>query len=106
MPSSRHSSNMRSWPFAEPRAAHGDDAAIGSRPVPDASADAIARLEQRDRFSAIPQPPRGRKAGKPRAHYAVICLQSFHASSELPRIRAASRLEPCAYKISRKVGPS
>jgi hypothetical protein len=60
-------------PFAKPRAAHGDHAAVGSGPVPGAPAHAIARLEQRNRFSAILQPPRCRKASEPRADYAVIC---------------------------------
>ena len=66
-------------PFAEPGATHGDHAAVGGRPVPDASAHAIARLEQRDRFSAIPQPPRRRKSGEPGADHAVVRPQSFHA---------------------------
>jgi hypothetical protein len=65
-------------PFAEPGAAHGDHAAIGSRPVPDASAHAIARLDQRDRISAIPQPSRGRKAGESGTDHAVVRPYSFH----------------------------
>jgi hypothetical protein len=65
-------------PFAEPCAANGDDAAIRSDPVPDASAHAIARLEQHHRFAALTQPPRRRKAGKPRTDDAAIRSQSFH----------------------------
>jgi hypothetical protein len=60
-------------PFAEPRAAYGDHAALGSCPVPGASAHATTRLDQLDRMAAIPQPPSCRKTGKSRTHYAVIC---------------------------------
>jgi hypothetical protein len=59
-------------PFAQPRAADGDDVAIHSGPVPGATAHPVARLEQRDRFSSLPQPTRSRKTGEPGAHDAVI----------------------------------
>jgi monoamine oxidase len=72
-------------PFAKPRAAHRDHGAVGGRPVPNASAHAVARLEQRDRFSAIPQPQRRRKAGESRADNAVVRPYSFLLSGSALR---------------------
>ena len=65
--------------FAKPRAAHRDDGAVGCRPVPDTAADAITRLKQHDQLSRALQASRSRKAGEPRAHDAIIRLQSFQA---------------------------
>jgi hypothetical protein len=62
-------------PATQPSAAHRDYSAIGSRPVPNSPAYAIACLDEHDRFSAIPKPTRCRKTGESRAHNAVICLQ-------------------------------
>ena len=59
-------------PFAQPRAAHGDDAAIQSGPVPGATTHPIARLEHRDRFSSLPQPTRSRKTSEAGAYDAVV----------------------------------
>ena len=58
--------------LAEPRAADRYDGAVARRPVPHAAADAVPRLDQRDRLSAFLQALRGREAGKPRADDDVI----------------------------------
>jgi hypothetical protein len=58
-------------PFTEPSAPDRNDATVGSGPIPNASADAIARLDEYDRFSTLPQPPRRGKA----------CETSIHRNS-------------------------
>ena len=58
--------------LAEPCAPDRHDGAVVGRPVPDAAADAIPRLDQRDRLSALLQAFRGREAGEPRTDDDVI----------------------------------
>src|SRR5262245_54524749 len=48
------------------------DATVGSGPIPNASADAIARLDEYDRFSTLPQPPRRGKACETSTHDAIV----------------------------------
>jgi len=59
-------------PFTEPSATDRNDATVGSGPIPNASADAIARLDEHDRFSTLPQPPCCRKAREARTNDAIV----------------------------------